>query len=79
MNDEKRVIVTAFISAIVEGVRLLGQLGADEDALYESVAGVMDRKAFDMIVNELIEQKTLKRRRLYLVYCGPCMLEPEER
>lgn len=76
--DERRVATTAFIAALVEGVRLLGSHGVNEDLLYASVAKVADRQAFDMIVAELIEQKTFKRIGRYgLVYCGPCMVQDE--
>ena len=74
-EEEKKVVVTAFIAALVEGVRLLAQHGADEESLYASVSAMMDRRSFDMIIGELIKQKTFKRRGLSnLVYCGPCML-----
>lgn len=79
MDDEHRVAVTAFIAALVEGVRLLGPRGVNEDQLYASVAKMASRKAFDMVVAELIEQKTFKRIGPYgLVYCGPCMVQDED-
>ncbi len=75
MNRPEEVAVTAVIAALVEGVRLLGRKGTNEWALYNSIATLMDRKAFDMIVAELIEQKTFKRDGNRLTYCGPCMVE----
>ncbi len=73
-REEQTAAVTAAIAALVEGVRLLGPRGADEDDLYASVASMMDRRAFDMIVAELIAQRTFKRRLFDLVYCGPRVL-----
>lgn len=72
--EEKKVIVTAFIAALVEGVRAFGLIGVPESRLYHSVSERIDRKAFNQIIEELIEQKTFKRRGAKLVYCGPCML-----
>jgi hypothetical protein len=72
--EERKVIITAFISAIVESVRALGPVGVNENQLYAAIAQRMDRDAFDMIMCELIAQKTLKRQGPMLVYCGPCML-----
>lgn len=72
--EERKVIVTAFIAAIVEGVRGFGLIGVHESRLYHSVAEQVDRKAFNVMIEELIEQKTFKRRGAKLVYCGPCML-----
>lgn len=72
--EEQKVVVTAFISALVEGVRRFGLLGVPESRLYASVSERIDRKAFNLIIEELIEQKTFKRRGAKLVYCGPCMV-----
>lgn len=69
--EERRIIVTAIISAIAEGVRHAGPRGMNQWALYDSVSQAMDRKAFDMIVAELIGQKTLRRDGNRLAYCGP--------
>jgi len=76
-HEYDRVAVTAVISALVEGVRMLGRRGTNEYALYDSISQLMDRKAFDMIVAELIEQKTLRREGNRLTYCGPCMIEED--
>lgn len=73
-REEQIAVTTAFISALVEGVRLLGVLGVDEDQLYTSVWRVIERPAFDMIIAELIAQKAFKREGTKLIYCGPCML-----
>ncbi len=75
VNRPEEVTVTAVISAMVEGVRLLGRKGTNEWELYDSISRIMDRKAFDMIVAELVEQKTFKRDGNRLTYCGPCMVE----
>lgn len=70
-RDQKLIAAQAFTAALVEGVRLLGPKGVNEDQLYESVSTLADRKAFDMIVAELIEQRTFRRVGPYgLVYCG---------
>lgn len=70
--EEKLIAAQAFTAALVEGVRLLGPRGVNEDQLYATVSKLADRKAFDMIVEELIAQKTFKRIGPYgLVYCGP--------
>ena len=75
-RDEQKVVVTAFISALVEGVRGFGPLGVDEDRLYASLAARVDRRGFDMIVTELLAQKTLKYKDPHtLVYCGPSPLD----
>ncbi len=78
-RKRQEIVVTAFISALVEGVRALGPHGVNEDTLYASVSSMTNRKAFNMIVAELIAQKTFKRRLFDLVYCGPCMVEEEEK
>lgn len=70
--EEHTVAVTAFIAAIAEGLRMLGAGGAPEDALYDTVATACARPAFDMVVDELIRQKTIKRVGGRLIYCGPC-------
>jgi hypothetical protein len=77
-TEEKRVAVTAAIAALAEGVRLLGSKGTNEWALYQSVSAMMDRKAFDMIIAELIEQKTFKRDANRLTYCGPKPLQTKD-
>jgi hypothetical protein len=77
-HELQRIQITAVIAALVEGVRMLGPKGTNEYALYSSIATLMDRKAFDMIVTELIEQKTFKRDGNRLTYCGPCMIGENE-
>ena len=77
LRKKNEIMVTAVISALVEGVRLLGRRGTNEWNLYDSVSRVMDRRAFDMIVAELIEQKTFRREGNRLHYCGPCMVEED--
>lgn len=74
-REEQRVAVTAFIAAVAEGLKFLGPRGANEDELYDSVGTMADRRAFDMIVAELIAQKTVKRVGDRLVYCGPCAFQ----
>ena len=75
-DEERTVAITAFTTALVEGVRLIGACGVNEDQLYASVAKMIDRHGFDLIVAELIEQKTFRRIGPYgLVYCGPRMIQ----
>lgn len=70
--EEKSLATTAFISALVEGVRLLGPRGVNEDQLYAAVSKMASRNVFDMVIAELIEQKTFKRIGPFgLIYCGP--------
>ena len=74
--EEQKVAITAFATALVEGVRLIGPCGVNEDQLYASVAKMIDRRGFDLVVAELIEQKTFRRMGPYgLVYCGPRMVQ----
>lgn len=74
-REEQRVAVTAFIAAVAEGLRFLGPNGANEDELYDAVGTMADRRAFNLIVDELIKQKTVKRVGNRLVYCGPCAFQ----
>jgi hypothetical protein len=75
-QHDRTVIVTAFISAITESIREAGRIGLPQDGLYDVLSGAVDRGAFDMIVDELIAQKTIKRgANGMLVYCGPCPIE----
>ncbi len=50
---------------------MLGRKGTNEWALYDSVSTLMDRKAFDLIVAELVEQRTFRREGNRLIYSGP--------
>lgn len=70
-RELQRIQITAVISALVEGVRMLGRKGTNEYNLFDSVSRIMDRKAFDLIIAELIEQKTFRREDNKLFYCGP--------
>lgn len=68
--EEKKVVVTAVISAIVEGLRRFPN-GVPDYLLYSTIAKLMDRPAFDMIVEELVAQRTVRKTEGRLWYCGP--------
>lgn len=73
-REEKGVILIAMISALAEGVRMFGSQGVGEEDLFTSMEKMMSRSAFDLLISELVVQKTLKKHEGLLIYCGPCAL-----
>jgi hypothetical protein len=76
--EAQRVALTAYLAALVEGVRLLGPDGVDVDALYEAVSPMASRDIFVQCTEELVRQKTLKFDGTRVYYCGPNPLTRKE-